>query len=174
MANIGKTADTDVKNKSTEIPPDEPPLAANTSTENQEPTTPTTIITSPTKSTTKPTSIPNNSKAIQITTPKKFTNLGQPTSQKPSNSSRTTTPSKSDSNPKTSTAAVACNKTTSLLSESQKFTTLMVFFGLPIGLLLVLVGTLSVALLLVTRKRMKLRKGAYLSETTPFFERVKA
>lgn len=74
---------------------------------------------------------------------------------------------------KTSTAAVTCNKTTSLLSERQKFTTLMVFFGLPIGLLLVLVGTLSVALLLVTRKRMKLKKGMYLSEPIPFVEIVK-
>lgn len=100
----------------------------------------------------------------------KVSNTDAPaTSQIPNTPSHTESISQSESitTPKIRTTAVTCNKTTSLLSESQKFTTLMFFFGLPIGLLLVLVGTLSVALLLVTRKRMTLRKGVYLSETIP-------
>lgn len=120
----------------------------------QEPATEATKLESTTIS--KPDQTANG---YTTTTPPKVSNTDAPTisqiSQNPSISKR---PLVSITSPKISTTAVTCNKTTSLLSESQKFTTLMFFFGLPIGLLLVLVGTLSVALLLVTRKRMTLRK----------------
>lgn len=128
----------------------------------QEPATETTKLESTTKS--EPSQTANG---YTTTTPPKVSNTVAPTtSQKSPNLSKNKS-LLSITNPKISTTAVTCNKTTSLLSESQKFTTLMFFFGLPIGLLLVLVGTLSVALLLVTRKRMTLRKGVYLSETIP-------
>lgn len=138
-------------------------------------TTTTLTTTTPSSTTSKSSSTSTSTTTVPptITTPA-VPSATTPTSPKTQEPKTAISEDELISTPKTPTAAVTCNKTTSLLSESQKFTTLMVFFGLPIGLLLVLVGTLSVALLLVTRKRMKLRKGTYLSESIPFVERVKA